>query len=59
MNSVKFLIISILSIACIDCLFFELSNSEEKCFIEELTIDNVLFIKYKLYEVAENSDRIY
>ena len=57
MKAFKTLIISILLVACVDCLFFELTHSEEKCFVDELVIDSVLFIKYKLYEVADNSER--
>jgi len=44
-------------ISNINSLFFELSTSEERCFVDELIEDSVLFIKYKLYEVTENFDR--
>jgi len=40
----------------INSLFFELSTSEEKCFVDELLVDNVLFIKYKLYDVTNKED---
>lgn len=46
-------------ITYINSLFFELSTSEERCFIDELLEDSVLFIKYKLYEVNDNIDRIF
>ncbi len=57
MNSYKCFIIFILMISNINSLFFELSTSEERCFVDELIEDSVLFIKYKLYEVTENFDR--
>ena len=53
----KIFILFLFAISQIKSLFFELSTSEEKCFIDELVTDSVLFIKYKLYEVTENIER--
>lgn len=58
MNSFKLFLLIILIISNINSLFFELSTSEERCFIDELLEDSVLFIKYKLYEITDNFDRI-
>ncbi len=59
MNSYNCFIIFTLVMTNINSLFFELSTSEERCFVDELLEDSVLFIKYKLYEVTDNFDRIF
>jgi hypothetical protein len=51
-----FILILVLIIPLLDCMFVDLSNHVERCFIEELFADSVIMIDYKVFTFENDKE---